>query len=71
MCLAIPMKIIKKEGDSAWVEAGGLNYKVSLALLPEAELEDFVLVHAGFAIQRLDKKEADETLALFKKLQEL
>jgi hydrogenase expression/formation protein HypC len=68
MCLAIPMKIIQKEGERAMVEAGGLQYEVNLSLLPEAGPGDFVLVHAGFAIQRLDEKEAGETLALWKEL---
>jgi hydrogenase expression/formation protein HypC len=68
MCLAIPMRIISKKGDKAQVEAGGMRYEVSVSLLPEVQPDDYVLVHAGFAIQKLDKKEADETLALFREL---
>ncbi len=71
MCLAIPMRIIKKQGAKAQVEAGGLQYEVDLSLLPEAEINDYVLVHAGFAIQIMDRKEADKTLALFKELNDL
>jgi hydrogenase expression/formation protein HypC len=71
MCLAVPMRIIKKQGDKAQVEAGGLRYEVDVSLLPEAQLDDYVLVHAGFAIQIMDKKEADKTLALFQELNDL
>jgi hydrogenase expression/formation protein HypC len=71
MCLAVPMKIIKIQDSKAQVESGGLQYEVDLSLLPEAKLDDYVLVHAGFAIQIMDKKEADETLALFQELNDL
>ncbi|MBN1799054.1 MAG: HypC/HybG/HupF family hydrogenase formation chaperone [Spirochaetales bacterium] len=71
MCLAVPMRIINIQGSKAQVESGGLEYEVDLSLLPEAALDDYVLVHAGFAIQIMDKKEADETLALFQELNDL
>jgi hydrogenase expression/formation protein HypC len=70
MCLAIPMRVITRQGDKAQVEAGGMRYEVSVSLLPEVGPDDYVLVHAGFAIQKLDRKEADETLALFRELYE-
>jgi hydrogenase expression/formation protein HypC len=66
--LAIPMRIIIKQGDKATVEAGGMRYEVSISLLPDVRIDDYVLVHAGFAIQKLDKEEADRTLALFEEL---
>jgi hydrogenase expression/formation protein HypC len=71
MCLAIPMRIIKIQGAKAQVESGGLEYEVDLSLLPAAKIDDYVLVHAGFAIQIMDQKEADETLALFQELNDL
>jgi len=68
MCLGIPMKIIEKTNDKAQVESGGMKYDVSLSLVPEAKVNDYVIVHAGFAIQVMDKKEANKTLDLFKEI---
>jgi len=62
--LAIPAKVIEIEGNMATIEAGGISRQASLMLVPEAEIGDYVLVHAGFAIQRLDEEEALETLRL-------
>ena len=64
MCLAIPAKVIEIEGNMATIEAGGISRQASLMLVPEAGIGDYVLVHAGFAIQRLDEEEALETLRL-------
>jgi hydrogenase expression/formation protein HypC len=68
MCLAVPMKIIARDGDTATVEAGGVRYPASLRLLPQATTGDFVLVHAGFAIQKLDVADAEETLRLLQEM---
>ncbi len=65
MCLAIPDKVIAIEDDMAVVELGGVTRRASLMLVPETKVGDYVLLHAGFAIQRLDEKEAQETLRLF------
>lgn len=65
MCLAIPAKVIEIEGDMAVVELGGVTRQASLMLVPETEIGDYVLLHAGFAIQRLDEEEAQEALRLF------
>ena len=65
MCLAVPARITKKEGQMATVEVGGLVRQASLALLPYADMGDYVLVHAGFAISIVDEEEARETLTLF------
>ncbi len=65
MCLAIPAKVIAIEDDMAVVELGGVTRRASLMLVPETKVGDYVLLHAGFAIQRLDEKEAQETLRLF------
>ena len=65
MCLAVPGKIIAIEGRSAKVDFGGAVRDVALDLVPEAVIGDYVLAHAGFAIQRLDAQEAHEVLELF------
>jgi len=62
MCLAIPMKIKKIKGNFAFVETGRLIRKINIAMLPSARIGDYVIVHAGFAIQRLDSRAAEETL---------
>jgi hydrogenase expression/formation protein HypC len=70
MCLAVPLRIVRIEGTMAEVELGGVLRQVSLVLTPEAQVGDYVLVHTGFAISRLDEQEAQETLALFAELEE-
>lgn len=59
MCLAVPAKVIDIVDMLATVELGGITRKVSIMLLPEAKVGDFVLVHAGFAMQVVDEKEAE------------
>jgi len=68
MCLAVPVRIQEIEGSEALVEIGGIRRKISLVLVPEAELGQYVLVHAGFAIGVLDENEAQETLKLFEEM---
>ena len=71
MCLAIPTKITAiLDDDMAMVEIGGIRKEVSLALLDGAEAGDYVIVHTGFALSRLDPEEAEKTLALFAELGE-
>ncbi len=70
MCLGIPGKVVEREGDFAEVEFGGVRRKVSLLFCPEAQVGDYVLVHVGFAIQRLEEEEALETMKLFEELLE-
>lgn len=65
MCLAIPMKVIKIEGESAIVESGGIEQRIGIQLVPDVQLNDYVIVHAGFAIQKMDEEFAQETLQLF------
>lgn len=65
MCLAIPTQIKSIDGQQAEVEIGGVRRAISLALTPEAQLGDYVIVHTGFAISVLDEEEAQETLQLF------
>lgn len=68
MCLAVPAKIIEIENQLVTVEVGGLTRRASIVLLPDASLGDYVLIHAGFAISKIDEKEALETLHLFEQL---
>ena len=64
MCLAIPAKIERIERDRADVDIRGLKKSIGLALMPNAQVGDFVLVHAGFAIQSIDPDEAEQTYRL-------
>lgn len=70
MCLAVPMQVLEKDGDQGVVGTGNVKYRVSFSLLPDAVVDDYVIIHAGFAIQKLDKEEADERIKLFKELEE-
>ncbi len=69
MCVAVPMKIKKIKDAKGVVEIGGTEREVSFKLLRDVQVGDYVIVHAGFAIQKLDEKEALETLELFKELE--
>jgi hydrogenase expression/formation protein HypC len=74
MCLAIPGKIVEIRGKEdellrmGKVDFGGIVREVSLAYGPEANVDDYVIVHVGFALHTLDEKEALETLALFEEI---
>ena len=61
MCLALPARVEEKQGDHAWVRLGDTRMKVSLVMTPEADTGDWVLVHAGFAIQQVSDEDARET----------
>ncbi|NLY40861.1 MAG: HypC/HybG/HupF family hydrogenase formation chaperone [Desulfovibrionales bacterium] len=66
MCLAIPMEILKIEGKTAEVQVGGVRQTIRLDVISEdPAVGDYVIVHAGFALSRLDKEEALATLKLF------
>lgn len=70
MCLAIPALVLTRlEDEEAIIDAGGVEKRVSLALVPEAVVGDYVIVHAGYAISQLDSGEALRTLALFAEMQ--
>lgn len=64
MCLAIPMKIKSISGEFAEVETAGLTRRVNIQMLPGAKAGDYILVHAGFAIEKVDPRKAKETLRL-------
>lgn len=70
MCLSVPGKVVEIRETLARVDLGGLLREVSVDLCPEVGVGDYVLIHAGFAIQRLDEKEALETLELLKQVTE-
>ncbi len=65
MCLAVPAKVLEVNDSLAKVELAGVTRNVSLMLLPEAKAGDYVLVHAGFAMQIVEEKEVEEMNALF------
>lgn len=67
MCLAVPAKVLEINGYLARVDFGGIIREVNVMLV-EAKVGDYVLVHAGYAIQVLDKKEAEETLAIWREI---
>jgi len=69
MCLGVPVKVIEKKGKEGVAEFKGVKRRISLELLDEVDVGDYVILHAGFAIQRLDQKEALKTLKLFEELE--
>ena len=66
MCLAVPMKLIKINGVTGIAELGNLQREIGLLLVENANVGDYVIVHAGYAIQKLDEEEASETIELLK-----
>ena len=70
MCLSVPARIVQVESNRAKAEVGGLLREISIDLCPEVAVGEYVLIHAGFAIQKLDEKEAKETLDLLAQLAE-
>ncbi len=70
MCLAVPVRVLQIDGQKALVELGGLARQTSIMLVPDTQVGDYVLLHAGFAIQKLDEREAEETMRLFAEIAE-
>lgn len=69
MCLAIPTQIEKIDGDQrATVTLGGVERRISLIMTPEAQVGDYVLIHAGYAISLMDPEEAQASLRLFEEM---
>ena len=66
MCLAIPSKITKIQNNMATIDVEGVQREASLLLLEDARVGDYVIVHAGFAIQKLDEAAAQETIDLLR-----
>jgi len=60
------MKILQIQGDTALAEVNGVSREIGLQLLPDTKVNDWVIIHAGFAIAKLDEQEAQESLSLFR-----
>ena len=71
MCLAVPMQLVEITGEGTGkVDSGGIRADVSLVMTPEANVGDYLIIHAGFAIEVLDQNEAHIRLDLFRELAE-
>ena len=68
MCLAIPARIIKIDDNMGTIDMEGTQREVSLLLLEDAKIGDYVIVHAGFAIHKIDEAEAKESLKVLREL---
>jgi hydrogenase expression/formation protein HypC len=68
MCLAIPMKLIKIEGNKGIVTMAGVKKEISLNLLKEVAVGDYLIIHAGFAIEKLNEEEAKKTLSIWEEI---
>jgi len=71
MCLAVPGRVESLEETIAVVDVGGATVRARVDLVPDAQVGEWVLVHAGFALEKVDEEYAKETLALFAELDEL
>lgn len=71
MCLSIPAKVISIEGELARVSVGGTEYEASIQMLEDVNIGDYILLHTGFAIQKISAEDAAETLKLFEEFEEL
>ena len=70
MCVAVPAEVLEIEGSEATLDYGGVRRKANIDFLDDVKVGDFVVVHVGFAIQKLDKEEARESLKLWKQILE-
>lgn len=68
VCLAIPARVVSVVGKTATVDFGGVTRSVSIMLLEKVESGDYVIVHTGYAIQKLDREEAEKTLELWREV---
>ncbi|NMM03578.1 HypC/HybG/HupF family hydrogenase formation chaperone [Paraburkholderia sp. RP-4-7] len=69
MCLALPARVVALlDLETATIDLGGIRKKISIALVPEVQVGDYVIVHVGHAIGMLDPEEAEATLKLFAEL---
>ncbi|OIO71491.1 MAG: HypC/HybG/HupF family hydrogenase formation chaperone [Zetaproteobacteria bacterium CG12_big_fil_rev_8_21_14_0_65_55_1124] len=68
MCLAVPARVVELNGDTAIVDLDGIRKETSTILLDEVTVGDYVLIHVGYALERIDPLEAAKTLALFAEL---
>ena len=70
MCLALPCKVVAIAGDNATIDVSGMKKDISLALMDAVAVGDYVIVHVGYALTKLDPEEAEKTLALFAEMGE-
>jgi hydrogenase expression/formation protein HypC len=69
MCLALPVRVVEVgAADTAVVDLGGVKKEISIALLDDVQVGDYVILHVGYALSKLDPAEAEKTLALFAEL---
>ncbi len=68
MCLAVPALVKSVDGFEAEVDLGGISRRASIMLTPEAKVGDYILLHAGYAINVVDQSEAEETLKLLREM---
>jgi hydrogenase expression/formation protein HypC len=68
MCLAIPMKVEKVIGEFAIVSLGKVKRKVNISFVENVKKGDYLIIHAGFAIEKLDKKEAEKTIRIIREI---
>jgi hydrogenase expression/formation protein HypC len=71
MCVAIPMRVVEINGNEAVCEYEGIKRTARIDLLSEVKVGDYVLIHVGFVIQKIDIDSAEETLKLYKQMQEM
>ena len=71
MCLGIPVRVVDIQKNVAKVDVGGALREIALDLCPDVSVGEYVLIHSGFAIQKLDEEEARETLDLLRQLAEV
>ena len=70
MCLSIPARIISINGSMAEVSAGGTIFKAGLQMVENVKVGDYILLHAGFAIQKISEEDAAETLKILKEMED-
>jgi hydrogenase expression/formation protein HypC len=71
MCLSIPARIVSIDGSTAQVSAGGSLFRAGIQMIHDPRVGDYVLLHAGFAIQKISEKDALETIRLIREMNEL
>ena len=71
MCLSVPAQVISIDGEIAEVSVGGTLVKANLSLVDGIAIGDYILLHTGFALQKIDEQEAAETLNIFKSFNDL
>jgi len=68
MCLGVPARVLERNGDTAVVTLGGVRREISVMLLDDVSVGEWVILHAGFAIEKLSEEEAEQTLSLLREI---